>query len=69
MPRIEDTLFCDGCGVEVTSVPVVLGNQMYCCADCRDGLRCSCGDRMELEEERAGATSQAGEYTALNLYY
>lgn len=67
MPRIEETLFCDGCGVEVTWSPVVSGSQYCCCEDCRDGLECSCGDRMELEEERGSAQSE--QFTSISMYY
>lgn len=67
MPRIENTLFCDGCGVEVIWAPVVSGNRYYCCQDCRDGLECSCGERMEFEDERSGELSE--QFTAINMYY
>ncbi|RPI87835.1 MAG: hypothetical protein EHM41_03480 [Chloroflexi bacterium] len=52
MARIEDAVFCDGCGVEITWSPVIVSGKDYCCADCRDGLVCYCGDRMEMEDER-----------------
>ncbi len=47
--RIENTVWCDGCGVEVLWAPVKAREQDYCCQDCADGFECSCGDRMEEE--------------------
>jgi hypothetical protein len=52
MVRIEDTLFCDGCGVEVTLSPVIKDRREYCCEDCSQGFVCKCGERMELDERR-----------------
>ncbi len=56
MVRIEETLFCDGCGVEILWVPVVLGRLYYCCNDCMDGYQCDCGQQ-EQEEERRRTSS------------
>lgn len=67
MPRIEDTLFCDGCGAEVIWAPVVSGSHYFCCQDCRDGLECSCGDRMEHDDERGSVRSE--QYNAISMYY
>jgi hypothetical protein len=47
----QESRWCDGCGVEITWGPVVEGNWIYCCEDCREGRVCRCGERMELEEE------------------
>jgi hypothetical protein len=52
VPGIEETVWCDGCGTEVTWSPVLVGNRKYCCQDCQNGLPCRCGERMEMEEER-----------------
>ncbi len=52
MPRIDNLVFCDGCGVEITWSPVIKGHKVYCCRDCSDGLACNCGERMELEDDR-----------------
>jgi hypothetical protein len=49
---IEGIVWCDGCGVEITWAPVVVGNAHYCCQDCRDGLECDCLSPLELEDER-----------------
>ncbi len=55
MAKINDTVFCDGCGAEITWSPVLKGNQKFCCKDCSEGLECHCGDRMELEDDRRGS--------------
>lgn len=50
MSRIENTVRCDGCGVEILGAPLVVAGYDYCCQDCRDGLECECSIRYELEE-------------------
>jgi len=58
--RIEDTLRCDGCGVEVLWAPVKVNQLEYCCRDCADGFECNCGSRMEEDgytRSVRGATS------------
>jgi hypothetical protein len=52
MVSIEETVWCDGCGVEITWGPQVAGKHNYCCQECLQGLPCRCGERMELEDER-----------------
>ncbi|MGE5224764.1 MAG: hypothetical protein ACM3PY_20200 [Omnitrophica WOR_2 bacterium] len=52
MVKLEENVFCDNCGVEITWSPVVEGNRHYCCQDCKDGLTCDCGQRMELDDDR-----------------
>ena len=52
MVRIDETLFCDGCGVEIPLSPVIKDNSEYCCEDCAQGIKCKCGERMELDERR-----------------
>ena len=49
--KIEDTIYCDGCGVEILWTPVRANSRHYCCADCRDGYQCACGARMESEDD------------------
>jgi hypothetical protein len=51
MVRKTETILCDGCGVEITWVPEISGNHLYCCIDCQQGRPCKCGDRMDDEEE------------------
>ncbi len=55
MAHIESTVFCDGCGTEITWTPFMRHEKEYCCEDCAHGIPCSCGDLMELGDEvRAG---------------
>jgi len=42
VPRMEDVLFCDGCGAEIAGAPYVQGQMMYCCEACSAGLECDC---------------------------
>lgn len=51
MARDRDTIWCDGCGVEITWAAVDDQQFIYCCPDCHAGLPCRCGERMELEDE------------------
>ena len=48
------------------SLPVRLYLCDYCCLECFQGLPCSCGERMELEDERR---SDQGSPTISNPYY
>lgn len=64
MVWIEDTLYCDGCGVEIELAPVKVHEQTYCCQDCANGLQCKCGERMELEERRR-AGSEVGQESGI----
>lgn len=59
MSRIEETIWCDGCGTEILWAPFVVGKHDYCCQDCYEGLKCDCGTRMDLEDDRrsGGETS------------
>lgn len=52
MARDRDTIWCDGCGVEISWAAVVDQQLIYCCIDCQEGLPCRCGERMEMEDER-----------------
>jgi hypothetical protein len=52
MGTIEEAIWCDGCGVEITWGPWMVGSHVYCCQDCAQGFACRCGERMEQEEER-----------------
>jgi hypothetical protein len=61
MSRERDTVWCDGCGVEILWSPLIVDHRDYCCEDCRDGLPCECGDRMEAEERRRHANQAAPE--------
>jgi len=48
--RTEDTIWCDGCGVEILWTPVIAKRRDFCCEGCRDGIPCECGEREELDE-------------------
>jgi hypothetical protein len=61
MARYLDTIWCDGCGVEILWSPVLHGARDYCCEDCGRGWPCECGARQEQEDERR---AQAGELSA-----
>jgi hypothetical protein len=52
MVKINDTLFCDGCGIEITCKPFTLSSWVYCCEDCATGKPCTCENRLEIDEER-----------------
>jgi len=60
----DDTVFCDGCGVEVCWSPVIMHDPIifkiyhYCCDECLDGLTCKCGERFEIEDDRRSESSQ-----------
>jgi hypothetical protein len=58
MPQIEDTLFCDGCGAEISGAPVVQSKQYYCCERCAEGQPCDCA--LYIEDERHEDMDQAG---------
>ncbi len=47
----KESVWCDGCGVEVTWAPVRAGERYDCCQDCRDGLQCDCRQRQELDAD------------------
>jgi hypothetical protein len=51
MVKIEDTVFCDACGVEMPLAPVVKNRKEYCCDDCAKGYECKCGEQLELDEQ------------------
>lgn len=55
MSREHETIWCDGCGVEILWSPIEEDGRDYCCEDCQHELPCACGDRMEAEERRAAA--------------
>jgi len=53
MKRVQDVLYCSGCGAEIPGAPVVLDNQDYCCRDCAEGRPCDCALVFE-DEYRIG---------------
>ena len=50
MGKLEETVFCDGCGLEILLAPVVKNNLEHCCEDCAQGYECKCGQRIEIDE-------------------
>jgi len=47
MVRYHDTLWCDGCGIEISWEPVEQESLFFCCNICLDGDRCRCGEQEE----------------------
>ena len=66
MTRYRNTIWCDGCGVEILWVPLQAGSLHYCCEDCRAGYRCECGSQQDedREHEQAAKSPQYAYYTA-----
>lgn len=52
MVKIEESVFCDGCGVEILVAPVARDSQVYCCDDCAEGYECKCAETVEIEDPR-----------------
>jgi hypothetical protein len=52
MTWYDEMTWCDGCGAEITWVPVLADEGKYCCRDCSQGIQCACGERMEFDEEQ-----------------
>jgi hypothetical protein len=48
----HETVWCDGCGAEITWNPILASKRRYCCQDCLEGRPCRCGERMELDDDR-----------------
>jgi hypothetical protein len=47
MARYQDTVWCDGCGIEISWEPIEKGQLFFCCQNCLDGEQCRCGDEEE----------------------
>jgi hypothetical protein len=66
MTQSNDTIWCDGCGVEILWAPLVVDERYYCCEACLEGVPCACGERMEMaDERRAPAGTPAGAETGV----
>ncbi len=55
MGRIDDLVWCAGCGGEILLTPVYREDYEFCCQDCADGLCCWCdnfwlGDKDDARE-------------------
>ena len=44
MAWYAETLWCDGCGVEIHWTPLEKGRQVFCCRRCLKGEECDCED-------------------------
>lgn len=59
MVRYHDTLWCDGCGVEIHWKPFTAGRRSFCCLKCLQGEVCDCGSDLEdyhsVQKELSGA--------------
>jgi hypothetical protein len=64
MVRYQDTLWCDGCGIEITWEPVEKGYLFFCCLSCLDGEKCHCGEEDE-EYQSSAKTINAYHESAL----
>jgi hypothetical protein len=51
MSRFEDTVWCSGCGIEITWIPYIIDDQEFCCQNCAYGFSCDCGAMMDWEDE------------------
>ena len=65
MTWIDETIWCDGCGVEINLSPVLVGTRTHCCRDCAQDIPCECGERMEMDDEHRNV----GEASAANTGY
>jgi len=63
MVRYRDTLWCDGCGVEIRWKPIVKDQRSYCCLRCYNGEICNCVE--VLEEYPPTSSKQPGGLTSL----
>ena len=52
MSNIEQTVFCHGCGAEITWAPIVKEHRRYCCQDCLEGRVCECAARQDRDDDR-----------------
>lgn len=68
--RNSDTIWCDGCGVEITWAPLKANQSDYCCRDCAGGYECGCGARMEEEDyPRGRGVGESGVAVSEDVYY
>ena len=58
MVLIEDTIWCDGCGVEILWAPLVVEGRHYCCWDCYEGYACRCGGDEDMDDERRSRNAE-----------
>ena len=58
MSKQKNTIWCDGCGEEITWVPLIKNGCHYCCQDCLDGLPCQCYRWSALDLDRRDEKDQ-----------
>jgi hypothetical protein len=51
MSLLTETIWCTGCGVEISWGPFYVYQRPYCCEECAHGLPCQCAERMELDDD------------------
>jgi hypothetical protein len=56
MAQFQETLWCDGWGVEINGPPFSTNVGLYCCQDCSVGLECSCKGWAEQEDDRRNSS-------------
>jgi hypothetical protein len=61
MAWYADTLWCDGCGVEIRWEPIEKGQLMFCCRRCLNGEECDCDDIQD--EYPSNQSTQESSYT------
>jgi hypothetical protein len=50
---VEHGVFCDGCGVEITWVPILSDGRRYCCALCTRGATADAATQSKMKTKRA----------------
>jgi len=58
MVRYRDTLWCDGCGVEIRWKPIIKDQHSYCCSRCLNGEVCDCAE--SPEDDQSSPTPKPG---------
>lgn len=66
MVRYGETLWCDGCGVEIRWKPVPKGRLHYCCTKCLNGEVCDCAGELDDYPPQARKTSDEIAYQPSN---
>ena len=55
--RFKETVWCDGCGVEIPWSSPSKAGRHFCCATCFAGEPCGCSVRVQLDDDRRAASS------------
>ncbi len=67
MSRTKNTIWCDGCGEEISWVPLMHKGHHYCCQNCLEGLPCQCYRWSELDLSRRAEDTDVD--TNIDTYY